>query len=298
MVHQCSDQRMYRLIIVLLGLVLGSVSGTVSAVDIMDSSALATFPNPPADHIISYGEDDLQYGELRLPDGPGPYPVIVLIHGGCWLAQYDIAHIRKLAAALTKAGIATWTIEYRRVGDPGGGWPGTFDDVANATDHLLMLAGQHDLDLDRVLVAGHSAGGHLAIWLGNRPQQWSGKLEPKAVLALAPAADLAYLHQQNVCGGVVDGLMGGSPEQFPERYLLGSGTGRLPLQVPQTIVIGQYDENWAPVGYRYVEAARQLGQSPHLIIATESGHFEMIDPDSTTWPLVLEAARSALGIDR
>jgi len=262
----------------------------------MDSSALASFPNPPADHVIFYGEERLQFGELRLPQGQGPFPVMLLIHGGCWLAEYDIAHIRKLAAAFTAEGIATWTVEYRRVGDTGGGWPGTFDDVAAAADHLVSLAGQFQLDLDRFITAGHSAGGHLAIWLANRPSRWPAVLKPGAVLALAPAADLAWLHQHQDWGSVVDELMGGSPEQQPQRYQLGSGTARLPLPVPQTIVIGKYDSSWAPVGHRYVEAARQQGNTPQVINAGESGHFEMIDPDSSTWPLVLQAAKSALGM--
>lgn len=266
------------------------------AIDIMDSSALQSFPNPPADHIISYGQDSLQFGELRLPSGEGPFPVLLLIHGGCWLAQYDIAHIRNLAAAFTDAGIATWTIEYRRVGDPGGGWPGTFDDVAAAADHLVTLSEQFDLDLNRVVVAGHSAGGHLAIWLSNRPSRWPAELKPVAVLALAPAADLAYLHGRQVCGNVVDKLMGGSPSEYPQRYQLASGTERLPLYVPQYIVIGLHDKSWAPVGHMYVDKARQQGNSPYVINASESGHFEMIDPDSSTWPLVLQAALAALGM--
>jgi len=285
---------MNKCIIIFVVIVLSSLAGYTPAADIMEASALASFPNPPADHIISYGEDKLQFGELRLPSGQGPYPVIVLVHGGCWLAAYDIAHIRKLAAAFTAAGFATWTMEYRRVGDPGGGWPGTFDDVAAGADHVVLLAEQFKLDLDRVIVAGHSAGGHFAIWLSNRPAQWSGELKPAAVLALAPAADLAYLHRQGVCGDVVDKLMGGSPEQVPRRYQSGSGTARLPLSVPQYIVIGEHDRNWAPVGRRYIESARQHGNDPHVINAGESGHFEMIDPDSTTWPMVLQAAKAAV----
>ena len=278
-------------------IVLCSLVRVSSAVEIMDASALDSFPNPPADHVISYGEDHLQFGELRLPAGQGPHPVIVFIHGGCWLAQYDISSIRKLMAAFADEGIATWTLEYRRVGDPGGGWPGTFDDIATGADHLLTLAEQFNIDLDRVIVAGHSAGGHLAIWLGNRPDEWPPGLEPAAVLALAPAADLAYLHEQQVCGNVVDKLMGGSPAAYPRRYLQGSGTSRLPLNIPQYIVIGEHDTNWAPVGRRYIESARQQGNAPHVINAGESGHFEMIDPDSSTWPLVLGAARAALGLD-
>jgi len=284
-------------IAILIAIISLSLPGSGLAVEIMKSSALASFPNPPADHVIAYGEGELQFGELRLPSGPGPYPVVVLIHGGCWLSQFDIAPIRKMAAALTAEGIATWTIEYRRVGDEGGGWPGTFDDIDAGADHLVVLAEQYDLDLNRVVVAGHSAGGHLAIWLANRPSQWSADLKPTAVLALAPVADLTWLHQQQVCGNVIDKLMGGSPEQYPERYMEGSGTNRLPLPIPQTIVIGEYDENWGPVGHMYVEQAIQKGNSPLVINANESGHFEMIDPDSSTWPLVLKATQQALGLD-
>jgi len=263
----------------------------------MDSSALASFPNPPADQIIFYGKGDLQFGELRLPERPGPHPAIVLIHGGCWLAQHDVAHIRKLAAAFTSEGFATWTLEYRRIGDAGGGWTGTFDDVAAGADFALDLAERFGLDPGRIIVAGHSAGGHLAIWLANRPSQWPAGLRPRAVLALAPAADLVYLHGNGVCQEAVNDLMGGTPAEYPERYRLASGTSRLPLPVPQHIVLGRYDADWTPVGRRYVEAARQAGNEPNVIEARESGHFEMIDPDSSTWPQVLMAARAAAGLD-
>jgi poly(3-hydroxybutyrate) depolymerase len=287
---------MKKLLILTVVIILGSLPRFSAAAEIMDSSALASFPNPAADHVLSYGDDKLQFGELRLPSGQGPYPLMVLIHGGCWLADHNIDHIRKLAAAFTTAGIATWAIEYRRVGDPGGGWPGTFDDIANGADYAVTLAGQYDLDLNHVLVAGHSAGGHFAIWLGNRPAEWPAALKPTAVLALAPAADLVFLEQQGVCDNVVNELMGGSPGQIPQRYQLGSGTARLPLPIQQYVVIGAHDTAWAPVGRRYIDSARQQGNEPHVINASESGHFEMIDPDSTTWPLVLAAARAALGV--
>ncbi len=270
--------------------------GFLTATEIMNVSALKSFPNPVADEIRFYGKDKLQFGELRLPDGAGPHPVMMLIHGGCWLAEYDIAHIRKLADALTKAGIATWTVEYRRVGNRGGGWPGTFDDIASATDYLTNLVEKFNLDLNTFVVAGHSAGGHLAIWLANRPEKWVSAIKPAAVLALAPAADLAFLHNRGVCGNVIDKLMGGSPEKYPQRYQAASGTERLPLSIPQYIVIGRHDKSWASVGERYVIKARQAGNNPHLVIADDSGHFEMIDPDSSTWPLNLETAKQALGI--
>lgn len=281
---------------VLFTLMVGLAQSSLAA-GVMDSSALMDFPNPPADHVITYGEDDLQFGELRLPQGEGPFPVMVFIHGGCWLSDYNLNHTRKLAAAFTAEGIATWLIEYRRVGDQGGGWPGTFDDVAAAMDKVAELAEQYPLDLDHLLVAGHSAGGHLAIWLANRPSQWGKGVTPTAVLSMAPAADLVYLDGQHVCGDVVEQLMGGTASQVPERYELGSGTARLPLPIPQWVVLGALDENWLPVGKRYVEAALASDGITHPVIAGESGHFEMIDPDSSTWPLVLEAARQALEMD-
>ena len=159
-------------------------------VSLMTSSDLLKFPSPEADHRIAYGEDKLQYGELRLPEGKGPHPTMILIHGGCWLSQFDLSHARLLADAFTKEGIATWLIEYRRVGDEGGGWPGTFEDVANAGEFLKQLSKPYNLDLERFIVAGHSAGGHFALWFANRPERFikDDNLVPKGVLALAPPA--------------------------------------------------------------------------------------------------------------
>jgi acetyl esterase/lipase len=264
--------------------------------DIMSAADLADFPSPEPDHRIAYGQDPLQYGELRLPDGDGPHPVMVLIHGGCWLSAYDLGYFRYLAQALTAAGFATWNVEYRRVGDPGGGWPGSFEDIARAGDHLRALAADYALDLDSVFVAGHSAGAHFALWYANRPPAFLGdaSVPVQGVLALAPAADLAYLHDKQVCGHVIDRLMGGSPQSVPERYAQGSAIDRLPVPVAQTVVLGRHDESWTPVGRRYVAAARELDAPLAVIEAPESGHFEMVNPDSTTWPLVLGAARHLL----
>lgn len=268
---------------------------------IMTSADLASFESPAPDHRIAYGEDPLQFGELRLPDGAGPHSVAILIHGGCWLSEFDITHLRKLAAAITRTGVATWALEYRRVGDPGGGWPGTFQDIARGTDHLRELGKTYPLDLERVVAAGHSAGGHLALWsaarakLVNRePFRAENPVLPGAVLALAPAPDLAYLHEQNVCGSVIDKLLGGSPDSEPDRYALSSPMDLVPLGVPQVLVLGLHDENWAPVGRRYFDRAKAAGDDVRLVEAPESGHFEMIDPDSSTWQLVRSTLRDLL----
>jgi acetyl esterase/lipase len=169
-----------------------------------------------------------------------------------------------------------------------------------------VLARSHPLDLERVLAIGHSAGGHLALWLAARselkerePFRAANPVLPGAVLALAPAPDLAHLHEQDVCGGVVEKLLGGSPESRPERYAMGSPMSLVPLGVPQILVLGSHDDRWTPVGRRYFESAKASGDDVRLLEAPESGHFEMIDPRSTTWPLVTGAMQDLLkGLER
>lgn len=271
--------------------------------DIMTSADLPALGNPPPLVRIAYGDGPLQFADLRLPEGAGPHPVMILIHGGCWLAQYDISYIGKLAEAFANDGIATWTVEYRRVGDEGGGWPGTFQDIARSADHLLAVASEYSLDTTRVIAAGHSAGGHLAMWLAAREKfddnalfSSANQVQLKGVLGLAPAPDLAFLHQQGVCGDVIDKLMGGSPQEFPDRYALGSATELLPMGIPQVIVVGRHDSAWAGVGRRYYQQAIAAKDDVRLIEAPKSGHFEMIDPDSSTWSLVRVAAYALLSM--
>src|SRR5215468_7306163 len=129
------------------------------------SRDILTLPPPPYDLRVAYGKGDFQFADLRLPPGKGPHPVVIVIHGGFWRAAYDLVYAGHMSAALTRRGVATWNIEYRRVGHPGGGFPGTLDDVAAAVDHLAQIAPSHSLDLSRVIAIGHSAGGHLALWL-------------------------------------------------------------------------------------------------------------------------------------
>ena len=264
----------------------------------MSAEALLDFPSPAPDHTIPYGSDPLQFGELRLPEGDGPFPLIVFIHGGCWMAEYDIEHSRKLAAQFPVEGIASWSLEYRRVGNAGGGWPGTFDDIAAAYGQLETLGETHSLDLDRVILGGHSAGGHLALWLARRieDEPRAGLIRPLGVLGLAPAADLEFLVDQGTCDDAARKLMGGTPEEYPERYQQGSLAQRAPMYTPQIAIVGKYDETWREVGVRYAMNAAKNGAPIRLTEAVESGHFEMIDPDSSTWPLVLTAAKALLGL--
>ncbi|MEM7281954.1 MAG: alpha/beta hydrolase [Pseudomonadota bacterium] len=259
---------------------------------LLTADDLAEFPSPEADFVYPYGSDPEQFAELRLPERDGPYPVMVLIHGGCWLAEYDLAHIRNLAKAFADTGIATWTLEYRRVGDVGGGWPGTFEDIIEGTVLLNSIRTKHNLDTEKLIACGHSAGGQLALWLASVPHEFrvDGFIQPRGILALAPAADLWYLHKIDICDGVVNKLMGGSPEEMPGRYAQGSPIQRQPLGIPQYVVIGAHDSTWKPVVHRYCWAARESNDDVVWIDANESGHFEMIDPRSNTWPLVRNAA--------
>jgi len=282
---------------VLLLLPLGAAAQWLTAAD-----AVAA-PHDEPDLTEAWGADPLQLGELRLPPGPGPHPVAVLVHGGCWLSEYDRHHVGRLARALAEAGIATWSLEYRRVGDEGGGWPGTFEDVARGADRLRVLAERFPLDLDRTIAVGHSAGGQLALWLATRsrlapgdPLYATAPIPIRGVLGLAAVPDLARVHGLGVCGNVVDALMGGSPDAVPERYAAVSPAERLPIGVPVVLVDGGHDV-WSELGDAagFARAARAAGDRVELVPAPDSAHFEMITPESTTWPLVRDAALRLVG---
>ncbi|HXM86563.1 MAG TPA: alpha/beta hydrolase, partial [Solirubrobacteraceae bacterium] len=218
-----------------------------------------------------YGAERSQRGDLHLPGGEGPHPVIVLIHGGSWQRRYGRAVMRAIAAALVMRGWAVWNIEYRRVGD-GGGWPATFADVAAAIDHLDGL--HPSLDLARVNLIGHSAGGHLALWAAGRtklPTGAPGAIAGRArvpiarAVALAGVCDLAGAYRQ-WHGGAVRALMGGSPERLPERYEIADPMRRAPLSVPVLLVHGTLDETVSvELSRNYAEAARAAGGEVELV---------------------------------
>lgn len=253
-----------------------------------NSRAILTIPPPAPDHRIQYGSEPLQFGELRLPAGRGPHPVAVIIHGGCWMSEYGLAYMGHMAAALAREGVATWSLEYRRVGDAGGGWPGTFRDVAAGTDYLRVLAGKYPLDLGRVIVAGHSAGGHLALLLAARrdlPGQASDPLKLSAVVPMAAITDLR--RTGTACDSSVSMLMRGSAAERAEQYDIASPINRLPIRTSQLIIHGEDDRIVPPGMVRdYAEAARKRGDDPGVILIPKAGHFEIVDPESSAWPVV------------
>ncbi len=240
---------------------------------------------------LAYGVESLRFGELYVPQGSGPHPVVILIHGGFWRAAYGLALMHGLARDLVQKQIAVWNIEYRRVGDTGGGWPGTLRDVARAADYLVSLACTYALDLTRVVAVGHSAGGHLALWLaarfrlpdnsmvtvGNRPLPLAG------AVSLAGASDLKLVWHLNLGQGAVGEFLGGGPGSVPERYAVASPAALLPLGIPQVLIHGKRD-SLVPliVSQQYVQKANLAGDRVTLI-ELPVDHFDLIDPHSKAW---------------
>ncbi len=239
---------------------------------------------PPAPDLrMPYGADPNQFIHVGVPAGPGPHPVVFFIHGGYWRAKYDLTYAGHLCEALKKAGIASWNVEYRRVGNPGGGWPGTFDDLRNA--YRALYVHQNDmlvkLDLKRLCVAGHSAGGQLALCLAAH--------EPaiRRVLSLAGVLDLHRAWELHLSNNAVVEFLGGKPADVPEHYREASPAERPIPNTIQKLVHGTSDD---AVPYElsksYAEQKKKSGENVELITLPQTGHFEIVDPGSAVWPKI------------
>ena len=262
----------------------------------MTSEDLLTIDPPLADRRVAYGDDPLQFGDLRLPAGPGPYPLVIAIHGGYWRNRYDLVHLGHLCAALTGAGFATFNLEYRRVGDPGGGFPGTFHDIVAGTRWIIDRASDHHIDANRAVVIGHSAGGHLAAWLGclsNVPSTSPVAAEPiplRGVVALAGILDLQEAWTRHLSNDAVVELLGGTPAEWPDRYAAASPVALLPTTTPQVLIHGDADDIVPlDISLRYHEQASVTGTPSELIVLRQTDHFAVIDPRSGAWPPILAA---------
>lgn len=254
-------------------------------------AACAPGPQPaaggPEPRRLAYGEGDSRFGELTLPAGDGPVPVVVVVHGGFWRSGYGLELGRPLALDLAEAGFAAWNVEYRRVGADGG-WTATFDDVAAAVD-LLAGPGQDTaagrLDLSRVVAVGHSAGGHLAAWLAARSGLPAGAPGAAPAVALRGAVsqagvlDLLDAAENRVGGTAVPDLLGGSPAEVPDRYALASPVARAPIGVPVVCVHGDRDAN---VPLRQSERFTAV-TGDELVVLPGVDHFSVIDPTTPAW---------------
>jgi len=242
--------------------------------------ARASLRRPPQRH--HYGTHPRQIADLHKPLSPGPHPVAVVLHGGYWQPPYTKLIMRPLCLDLVRRGFAAWNVEYRRLGKDGGGWPMTFDDVAAAIDHLEQLE-DRNLDLQRVTLVGHSAGGQLALWAGARPQLPNGApgadpaLAAGSVLAMAAVTDLVR------AGNAAKQLLGGSADEVPERYAQADPMRRIPLNIPVGLVHAHGDETVSVKRSReYADTARAAGADVSLI-ETAGGHRDPIDPASAAW---------------
>jgi len=252
--------------------------------------------------VHSYGPDRSQRADLYLPLGAGPHPVMVTVHGGAWNKRYGRSIMRGLAGDLVRRGWAVWNIEYRRLGQHGGGWPGTFADVAAAIDHLRAL--DAPLDLESVSFVGHSSGGHLALWAAARGHLPAGApgadpaVRPTRAIGQAAVVDLTRAYGV-WHGGPLQALLGGSPEEVPDRYDL-TDPLRLPaLEIPVLLVHGTIDRTVSvKPARRYAKRAQEAGRAVELIeIDGPAGsHRAHVDPRSQAWTAVTRWLSQPVGV--
>lgn len=251
----------------------------------MPSEDILASISPAADLTITYGPDPNQFVHIRLPRGKGPHPVVFFVHGGYWRAKYNLEYAGHLCHALKAAGIATWNVEYRRVGHSGGGWPGTFEDIRSAFKILTTSQDKKteaSLDLSRLCVAGHSAGAQLALCLGAH--------EPgiTRLLSLAGVVDLQRAWDLHLSNDAVSEFLGGPPGQTPEHYGKAS-PAELPIRATQKLIHGTLDDSVPyDLSKSYSERKKQAGETVELITLPEVGHFELVDPKSSVWNRIQE----------
>ena len=247
------------------------------------------------DRRYSYGDDPQQVAELYLPETPSSHPVIVLAHGGCYYESYDLRPISSIARALTDEGFAVWNIEYRRAGN-GGDFPNMFLDVGAAADHLREVADEQALRLEGLITVGHSAGGHLALWLAGRQHlsatsaiYTANPLPISGVVGLAPIADIADALDQGMCGAALPVVVGSRLPTAEANLKDISPAAMIPLGIPQIHLVGTEDKLIRTNIQRYVDAAEDSGDDVELITLEGAGHFELVAVESPEWQLAVEA---------
>jgi acetyl esterase/lipase len=269
--------------------------------------ALLSRERPQPSTSIRYGDDQMQIVDLWLPAGKGPHPTVLMVHGGCW--QTEIADRRIMnwiADDLRTRGIAVWNIDYRGVDREGGGYPGTFQDAAAAADALRANAKTHNLDLSRLVATGHSAGGHLALWLAGRhrlpagsPLRTADPLPIKTVVSLGglPDLELAATAPGSGCGTEVIAKLVGPPTLSSRDVYADTSVPRLaPLAVRQVLVNGLQDRI-IPTAYAedYAKRMKAAGDRVAVRMVDRTGHVELIAPESDAWKVAAREIEKALG---
>lgn len=248
---------------------------------------------------MRYGDHPQQVANLHLPAGAdGPWPCVVLVHGGFWRSGWDRTLMTPLALDLAERGLAVWNVEYRDTGADGGGWPTTLLDVAAAVDHL---AGVPEVDTARIATCGHSAGGHLAVWLAARHRLAAAapgatpRVRPVAAVSQAGVLDLVAGALDRLGNGAVQALIGGEPHDHPDRYAVASPAALVPLGVPQLLLHGAQDDVVpASQSTGYAALARAKGDDVELVVL-EADHFDVIDRTQAAWALAADRLSACLG---
>jgi acetyl esterase/lipase len=264
-----------------------SLAATATVQDYM------TQPRHAPDAVVRYGPAPAQVAELFLPKDKGPHPVVVLLHGGCFLKEFEgLAQTSAIAADLAGRGYAVWNVDYRKLGETGAGYPGTFQDVATAIDRLREEAPKHDLDLSRVVALGHSAGGHLALWAASRgaipvasPLHAPDPLPMNAAIAMAGIGDLKGQGRVFAlpCGDdTLDRLVDAAHRADP--YADTSPAALLPPAARIVMVHGVFDSVMPPhTGLAFAEQVRKAGGRAEVVTIPDAGHFDVVIPTTAAW---------------
>jgi acetyl esterase/lipase len=243
---------------------------------------------PKPDTRVSYGSDRNQFIDLRLPRLHAPYPLALVIHGGYWRALYDLQYAGHLCAALTARGIATANLEYRRVGNPGGGWPGTFADIRTAYQFLLQNSHRYKFDTGKVMVIGHSAGGQLALCLAAHEES------VKAVISFAGVIDLQRAYELHLSNDAVVEFLGGTPTEVRDHYREADPM-RLKIAARQRLIHGSGDDVVPPsFSHDYAVFKRKQKEDAQFVEIAAAGHFDVVDPRSAAWKEVENVVLQAL----
>lgn len=272
-----------------------------------ETSRLQTATSSIQKRRIAYGTESRQFGDLYTPieqELVNPFPLVVVIHGGAWLSQYTLDGTSALCEAFAKAGIASWNLEYRCIGDSGGGYPGTFLDICAGVDFVEELNRYIDaaqtLDLQKVVLIGHSAGGHLAVWAGSRshipaghPLATGNRQAIKGVISLAGVLDLQEAAANELGGNIVHQLLNtSSPDSL---YPATSPQAMLPADVPVVLFHGNVDtEVPLSMSESYLRKAQQKGGHVDLVPLENADHFVLTHPSGAIWETLLDATKNLI----
>ena len=281
-----------------------TASFPVSAAPMKLADYMALRGPAPSAH-VAYGGAPSQYAELFLPEGKGPFPVAVLVHGGCWTKEFGgITQLRNMAGALAARGIAVWNVEYRRVDEPGGGYPGTYQDMNGALDALAQTAHRYPLDLHRLVAVGHSAGGQLVQWLAARPRiparsplYHPDALPVRQVISLGGLADLRREQAtiKSSCEREVAELAGTPSAQRPNVFSDTNAGDLMPNGSRTVLINGELDTVSPPrVAQDFAAHARAAGDAAEVLVLPGASHYDEVAASSPSWPLVLKEIEGAL----